>query len=421
MVSFSKCTKDGVKYWCDSEATSQSDPNEDKSLDDMGMGCRGCKKFKFFEEFDDSVRRRFGWAEAEVLCLTCLGTPKDKKEELFFHCYGILCQGQSRPANHFIDAMLTERRAKATLSDLHCARCWVRSPDCKERQKAAERQKRCASCKSQKPVMDFGPAFVKQWLRKISKGGCWRCYECQYPACSTASCGKRPDHAIHHHAAIEGEYYCLKCKYAACAGCGELRGKARAPDRFQAYICSKCRSTGQKAGTMAKVVPAGASGSALTVSLVQKTSESPAKSIEESPEISEASASSAQFSHNSKRQCPQCLRPHFRKHWCSEEDFDNNTGYCENCGMTCSVCTLTKVKEAYDKKHWQNVQNIVENDDRQPRCQECASKEKTKKFECGRCVIDGEKQCFDKSHFHPKDLDNCKQRQTWEKLRCRLP
>jgi hypothetical protein len=259
--------REGIKYWCDSEEDPESDPEDEPDLDDrcMKLGfmcCNGCQKIKPPEHFHDSVKEKWkGRRYDEVLCLTCAGSPMSKSEVQSFHCYGILCQGQSRPAYHFIDAMLTERRAKDMLSDLQCARCWVRSLDCEESQRAAECKKRCVSCKSEKPIIDFGPAYVKQWLRKISKGDCWRCYECQYPACRTPSCGKRPVHAILHYAAIAGQYYCLECKYPACAGidnkgCGNRRANPRAKNRFQPYICGQCRPTANEAGAVAKVEPA---------------------------------------------------------------------------------------------------------------------------------------------------------------------
>ena len=182
--------RDGIKYWCDSEEDPEPDPEHeadranDRAMELGFMCCHGCHTIKPPEQFHDSVKEKWkGYRYDEVLCLTCTGSPMSKSEVQNFHCYGTLCQGQSRPAYHFIDAMLTERRAKEMLSDLQCARCWVRSLDCEERQRAAECKKRCAACKSQKPIIDFGPAYVKQWLRKISKGDCWRCYECQYPAC----------------------------------------------------------------------------------------------------------------------------------------------------------------------------------------------------------------------------------------------
>ena len=81
------------------------------------------------------------------------------------------------------------------------------------------------------------------------------------------------------------------------------------------------------------------------------------------------------------------------------------------------LCNITKVKEAYDKTHWENVKKY----DRQPRCRTCADVEKSGKFLCARCEINGEKQWFGKDHFHPTDLYNCKKRQTWAKLQCRQP
>lgn len=122
-----------------------------------------------------------------------------------------------------------------------------------------------------------------------------------------------------------------------------------------------------------------------------------------------------------KRLCTECGKHYFSTDWCSTQDWENTTGYCERCGMTCSICNITKVKQAYDNTHWDNVKKQSKKHDRQPRCQACADMEKNRKFQCARCVANGEKQWFGKDHFHPKDLDNCKQRQTWEKLQCRLP
>ena len=141
----------------------------------------------------------------------------------------------------------------------------------------------------------------------------------------------------------------------------------------------------------------------------------------QSPEISQVSASSSPVSHNSQRQCPECIEARFRKHWCSPGHFENNTGYCSDCPMICSTCkprgTLRKKKE-YDETHWNNVKWYP---DRQFTCLVCQQAQQTEKFQCARCVVSGEKQWFGQEHFNPRDLKNRKYRKTLDGLQCRQP
>ena len=137
----------------------------------------------------------------------------------------------------------------------------------------------------------------------------------------------------------------------------------------------------------------------------------------QSPEVSPASVSSSPVSLNSQRQCSECLQRRFQKHWCSPEHFANNTGYCKDCARVCNICNILKKKIDYNQTHWENVRWYHRNS----RCQACTERIQTKMFQCARCVVNGDKQWFDKGHFNAKDLANCKVRQTWEKLKCRMP
>lgn len=141
----------------------------------------------------------------------------------------------------------------------------------------------------------------------------------------------------------------------------------------------------------------------------------------QSPKLSQAPASSSPVSHNRQRQCPECFEACFRKHWCSPGHFDDNTGYCSDCAMICSTCkpsgTLRK-KNEYDETHWNNVKKYP---DRQSSCKACQEAKQADKFQCARCLVNGEKQWFGKEHFHPRDLWNRVHRKTLDKLQCRQP
>ena len=122
-----------------------------------------------------------------------------------------------------------------------------------------------------------------------------------------------------------------------------------------------------------------------------------------------------------KRTCIDCSETCFKGDWCSTYHWDSNTGYCSSCAMICSTCkpsgTLRK-KNEYDETHWNNVKWYP---DRQPSCVICQEAKQTEKFQCARCIVNGEKQWFGKEHFHPGDLKDRKKRKRLDKLQCRQP
>jgi hypothetical protein len=228
--------RDGIKFWCDSESESES---EELDPDDQAMAlgfmcCNGCQTIKPPEQFHASMKEKRG---DEVLCLTCTGAPVTKSEGQSFHCYGVLCQGQSRPAYHFIDAMLTEWRIKGTTVNLQCVRCFVRSPDYSGKKNLRTATFSCVGCETKKPIMDGGPVTIKDWIHGRRNNHRWRCFECQYPSCT--KCQKQPLHAVPHNAMVDGKYYCEGCRYPPCA-CGSRRGKFGGQNRFKPYTCPEC-------------------------------------------------------------------------------------------------------------------------------------------------------------------------------------
>ena len=93
-----------------------------------------------------------------------------------------------------------------------------------------------------KHISLFGPAAVKQWKNKVRRQDVWRCYECQYPKCvKCAASGKdtRPMYAVPHNALVDGQYYCLDCRYPPCK-CGARRQNPGGRNRFKEYTCDRC-------------------------------------------------------------------------------------------------------------------------------------------------------------------------------------
>ena len=108
-----------------------------------------------------------------------------------------------------------------------CARCLLNNEKHEQHERAKSSYYSCSRCKKQKSLLHFSPGTIKNFLQKRKKNffhATMQCFDCQYPTCSVPDCGKRPLQAIGCHTGWRnGKYYCRKCRYPPCSGCGKER------------------------------------------------------------------------------------------------------------------------------------------------------------------------------------------------------
>ena len=114
----------------------------------------------------------------------------------------------------------------------------------------------CTKCHAHKPLTEFSPSMLKDWLRRQPNYFRWVCYDCQYPLCKLCVESndpvlqrRRPRDAIKHNALIDNVYYCQEHKYPRCSGilCSELQYAERktriitTKNRFKTWSCDECK------------------------------------------------------------------------------------------------------------------------------------------------------------------------------------
>ena len=79
----------------------------------------------------------------------------------------------------------------------------------------------CTRCHDQKPLKEFSPSMLKDWLRGQPNYFRWVCYDCQYPLCKLCVESndpelqrRRPRDAIKPNALIDNVYYCQEHKWS---------------------------------------------------------------------------------------------------------------------------------------------------------------------------------------------------------------
>ena len=187
-------------------------------------------------------RDKFQWADWEnwqeggaktILCKSCNGTSQ-QRSLVTYACSGALCRSRQRPEYHFCEDLLTEKLLHGLHVQLQCARCFIRSDQCDRRELAVAQSYQCVACRQQKPINDFAPVAIRDWLAGRRKAERWRCYDCQYPECANTQlevkdCLGRAMHAVPHNALVHGQYYCENCRYPPCSGTTGALGPMERP------------------------------------------------------------------------------------------------------------------------------------------------------------------------------------------------
>ena len=127
-----------------------------------------------------------------------------------------------------------------------CARCLLNNEKHEQHERAKSSYYSCSRCKTQKSLLHFSPGTIKNFLQKRKKNffhATLKCFDCQYPTCSVAECGRRPLQAVGCHTGwIDGKYYCRQCRYPSCSGCGKERENISGRNLFKKWQCAKCNA-----------------------------------------------------------------------------------------------------------------------------------------------------------------------------------
>ena len=170
-------------------------------------------------------------------------------------CYGAACNAERREYQ-FLDETITAVHARQidNIEQL-CVRCKFLQGQINITYDSS-RTYACTKCHDQKPLQDFPPVVLKDWLRGYRNQYKWVCYDCQYPLCKLCVESKdpvlqqrRPKDAIKHNALIDNVYYCHDHKYPRCSGllCARLpyaerkERSANTKQRFKPWACDACK------------------------------------------------------------------------------------------------------------------------------------------------------------------------------------
>ena len=139
------------------------------------MCCEGCGVVKPVDKFDAKERKRWQSLDRHaVLCLACTGAATTRHDAEMVECHGHLCDGRQLPEYHFVESLLTAWRAKNIVTGVRCARCWVQDTRCERKDEATSVKKTCVSCQKDKPMTEFAPIAIKEWLGKVRNAERWR-------------------------------------------------------------------------------------------------------------------------------------------------------------------------------------------------------------------------------------------------------
>ena len=72
----------------------------------------------------------------------------------------------------------------------------------------------------------------------------WSCFECAHPAC--ARCGKVSKDVVRTTTLVNGQYFCITCKFQTCVICKKARQRIDKGNAFGSYTCPDCFSSNGK-------------------------------------------------------------------------------------------------------------------------------------------------------------------------------
>ena len=103
-------------------------------------------------------------------------------------------------AHHFIDRHLL--KALGTSETAKCARCVILADGSTDTFS-------CNCCKEVKPTRGNSALACNRYKLGERRVQYWKCFTCQYPACTAAGCGKRPGCLVsHNHFEKDGSCFC---------------------------------------------------------------------------------------------------------------------------------------------------------------------------------------------------------------------
>ena len=209
--------------------------------------CDGCGKTRPGSSLSEEALHVWkSFSNDDIFYKSCIGESWKRQTANAIFCNG-QCQ-KDMPEYHVMETSLVQWPA-GDITEAKCARCWALDEDLPKDNAYA-----CHKCKKTKHISKFSPLSIKEWYGDNKHHPRWKCFDCQYPACT--QCDKRPLHAIPHNALVDGVYYCADCKYQACHICKVNKRQSTGPDkRFKIYTCPSCLEKGSEAKCLKCEVP----------------------------------------------------------------------------------------------------------------------------------------------------------------------
>ena len=219
--------------------------------------CDECEKIRPEAAFSTDMQQ--AWKDGHdvrMCCRSCLDEGKTISEAPMHWCYGPACNAERREY-HFLDETITAMHARQIDNvEQLCVRCTFLGCEVSAPYDSS-RTYECTKCHAHKPLPEFSPTILKDWLHGYRNQYKWVCYECQYPLCKLCVESndpllrqRRPKDAIKHNALIDTVYYCHEHKYPRCNGilCGKLQycdrkeRPANTKGRFKSWSCGACKA-----------------------------------------------------------------------------------------------------------------------------------------------------------------------------------